>query len=64
MLAGFVPFSTPRFKYYQHMGIPSSKRASLVEKLEKLMIKVRELRTKVCMRVVIVFWVLKCSSYI
>lgn len=36
VLARFVPFSTPSFKYYQHMGIPSSKRAGLVAELEKL----------------------------
>lgn len=41
VLAGFVPFSTPSFKYYQHIKIPSPKRASLVEKLERLTIKHR-----------------------
>jgi hypothetical protein len=51
VLAGFVPFSTPSFKYYQHIKIPSPKRASLVEKLERLTIKVRELRINVYMRV-------------
>ncbi|CAH2078579.1 unnamed protein product [Thlaspi arvense] len=39
VLAGFVPFSTPSFKYYHHMEIPCSKRASLVEKLEELTTK-------------------------
>ncbi|CAH8386214.1 unnamed protein product [Eruca vesicaria subsp. sativa] len=36
VLARYVPFSTPSFKYYHPMGIPSSKRAGLVAKLEKL----------------------------
>uniref|UniRef100_A0A1J3CVJ0 Endoribonuclease Dicer-like protein 2 n=1 Tax=Noccaea caerulescens TaxID=107243 RepID=A0A1J3CVJ0_NOCCA len=41
VLAGFVPFSTPRFKYYEDMEIPSSKRASLVGMLENLTTKHR-----------------------
>ncbi|KAL0744505.1 hypothetical protein Bca4012_086018 [Brassica carinata] len=36
VLAQFVPFSTPSFKYYQHMEIPRSTRAGLVAELEKL----------------------------
>ncbi|CAH2055216.1 unnamed protein product [Thlaspi arvense] len=39
VLAGYVPFSTPSFKYYKHMEMPSSKYASLVGKLEKLTTK-------------------------
>ncbi|XP_010485668.1 PREDICTED: endoribonuclease Dicer homolog 2-like isoform X2 [Camelina sativa] len=39
VLAGFVPFSTPRFKFYQHIEISNNKRASLVEKLKKLTMK-------------------------
>lgn len=52
VLAGFVPFSTTSFKYYQHMEIPSSKRACLVEKLEKLTIKVCTLMIKESIQVV------------
>lgn len=44
VLARFVPFSTPSFKYYQHIGIPSSKRAGLVAELEKLATEVYILR--------------------
>ncbi|KAG2272796.1 hypothetical protein Bca52824_067351 [Brassica carinata] len=36
VLARFVPFSTPSFKLYQHMEIPSSTRAGIVAELEKL----------------------------
>ncbi|KAF8089861.1 hypothetical protein N665_0495s0010 [Sinapis alba] len=36
VLARFVPFSTPSFKYYQHMEIPRFTRAGLVAELEKL----------------------------
>ncbi|ESQ49771.1 hypothetical protein EUTSA_v10019898mg [Eutrema salsugineum] len=41
VLAEFVPFSTPSFKYYKHIEIPTSKRASLVGKLENLITKHR-----------------------
>ncbi|EOA32908.1 hypothetical protein CARUB_v10016233mg, partial [Capsella rubella] len=41
VLAGFVPFSTPSFKFYQRTEVPSPERASLVEKLKKLTIKHR-----------------------
>ncbi|KAF3609889.1 hypothetical protein DY000_02051582 [Brassica cretica] len=36
VLARFVPFSTPSFKLYQHMEMPSSTRAGIVAELEKL----------------------------
>lgn len=36
VLAQFVPFSTPSFKYYTYVEIPSSARAGIIAELEKL----------------------------
>ncbi|XP_022732896.1 endoribonuclease Dicer homolog 2-like isoform X2 [Durio zibethinus] len=38
-LAQFVPFSTPKFKFYQHMKIPNVLYAHLVEELNALKVK-------------------------
>ncbi|XP_012441319.1 endoribonuclease Dicer homolog 2 [Gossypium raimondii] len=39
VLAQFVPFSTPKFKFYQHMEIPNVLYAHLVEELTVLKVK-------------------------
>ncbi|KAK8625484.1 hypothetical protein V6N13_090355 [Hibiscus sabdariffa] len=39
VLAQFIPFSTPKFKYYQHMGIPNDLYARLEKELNLLKVK-------------------------
>ncbi|KAF2283119.1 hypothetical protein GH714_043443 [Hevea brasiliensis] len=36
VLAKFIPFSTPKFKFYEHMGVPNAVHVSLAEKLKIL----------------------------
>ncbi|KAK8582828.1 hypothetical protein V6N13_069596 [Hibiscus sabdariffa] len=39
VLAQFIPFSTPKFKYYQHMGIPNDLYARMEKELNLLKVK-------------------------
>ncbi|XP_057984818.1 endoribonuclease Dicer homolog 2 isoform X2 [Hevea brasiliensis] len=39
VLAKFIPFSTPKFKFYEHTGVPNAVHVSLAEKLKILKAK-------------------------
>ncbi|KAK8484509.1 hypothetical protein V6N11_021492 [Hibiscus sabdariffa] len=39
VLSQFIPFSTPKFKYYQHMGIPNDLYARIEKELNLLKVK-------------------------